>query len=135
MSFPLSFFEQLEDRLSLAVYDINQDLRDMSITGFQPGAIQAKLDEIKRQAAARRSVAMAKLDAANAKVATVDVEIEKIAAQIEKEADDALQEFATHTNGGPALEDKPTPLPPAPQPVVEAIHDDTGSVTRPTLSQ
>jgi hypothetical protein len=76
----------LELRLTLAVHDINQEFREMSITGFQPGAIQAKLDEIKRQAAARRRAALSKLDAANAKVATVDVEIEKIAAQIEKEA-------------------------------------------------
>lgn len=69
-----SFFDHLEDRLNLAVYDINQEYQ-MSITGFEPGAIQAKLDAA----------------------------IEKIAAQIEKEADDALQEFAVHTNGGPAL--------------------------------
>lgn len=73
----------------------------MSITGYQPGSIKAKLDEIKAKAASRREGAWSKVAAADAKAAGVDAQLERVAAQIEKEADDALQEFATFTNGDP----------------------------------
>lgn len=73
----------------------------MSITGLQPGSIKEKLDQMKQMRSERRSAAMAKLDAANAKYDGIDSQIEQLAAQIDKEADDALQEFATFTNGGP----------------------------------
>jgi hypothetical protein len=81
---------------------IKSETSAMSITGYAPGAIQAKLDALKQKAAERRSQSMAKLDGADAKLASVDTAIEAYAAQLEKEADDALQEFAVHTNGGPA---------------------------------
>jgi uncharacterized phage infection (PIP) family protein YhgE len=76
-----------------------------SITGFEPGAIRAKLDDLKKKTRERRTQSLARLDAAHEKVASVDAEIEKVAAQIEKEANDGLQEFAEFTNfppGGPA---------------------------------
>lgn len=90
-------------RLSAEVRDRDRRKADMSLTGYEPGAIQARLDALKKNATARRQVALGKLDAADAKVASVDAAIERVAVQIEKEADDALQEFATHTNGGPLL--------------------------------
>lgn len=80
----------------------SKEVKLASITGFEPGAIRAKLDELKTKARDRRAQSMAKLEAAHQKVASVDAEIEKVAAQIEKEADDGLQEFAEFTNGGPA---------------------------------
>lgn len=74
----------------------------MSITGYEPGTIQAKLAEIKQKAAERRRQSLDKLDAAFANTGKVDELIEAQAAQIDKETNDALQEFAQHTNGGPA---------------------------------
>jgi hypothetical protein len=74
----------------------------MSITGYQPGSIKARLEDLKARSASRRAGAWDKVAAADAKAAGVDAQIEQVAAQIEKEADDALQEFATFTNGGPA---------------------------------
>ncbi|MCK1479313.1 hypothetical protein IVB27_32385 [Bradyrhizobium sp. 197] len=73
----------------------------MSITGYEPGTIQAKLADIKQKAADRRAASMAKLDAALAKTATVDDQLEAEASRIEKEADAALHEFAAFTNGSP----------------------------------
>lgn len=90
--------------LSEAIYDLSRETQQMSITGFEPGAIQAKLASIKQKASERRAQSMAKLEDADAKLASVDSAIEQYAAQIEKEAADALQEFATHTNGGPVLD-------------------------------
>jgi hypothetical protein len=117
--------------LAAAMYQLSQEVRLspkkkvrlMSITGFEPGAIQARLDALKKRATARRAQSMSKLDAADAKVASVDYAIERVAAQIEKEADDAMQEFATHTNGGPALDDPKPPTPtPTPLPPMEPIN-------------
>ena len=90
----------------IALYQAAEDIakpkaRPMTITGYEPGAISAKLAAIKQRAQMRRSDAFGKLEAADAKAATVDAELEKVAAAIEKEADDAMQEFAPHTNGGP----------------------------------
>jgi hypothetical protein len=76
---------------------------NMSITGFQPGAIKAAIDAAKAKAKADMEAAMGKLAAASAKSATVPDAIAQVAASMEKEADDALQELATFTNGGPAL--------------------------------
>jgi DNA anti-recombination protein RmuC len=74
----------------------------MSISGYEPGAIRAKLDALKKQGKDRRDQAIAKLDAAGTKHEEVSAEIERVAGQIEKEADAALQEFAEFSNGGPA---------------------------------
>jgi hypothetical protein len=74
----------------------------MTVTGLQPGSIRNKLEELKQSRANRRAEALARLDSANAKHDQVDQQLETIASQIEKEADDALQEFAAFTNGGPA---------------------------------
>ena len=74
----------------------------MSISGYEPGAIRAKLDALKKQGKDRRDQAIAKLDEAGKKHEDVSAEIERVAGQLEKEADAALQEFAEFSNGGPA---------------------------------
>ena len=84
----------------------------MSITGFQPGAIRAAIDAAKQKSQGDLAAAMAKLAEAQTKAATVPDAINQVAAMMAKEADDALQELATFTNGGPAIDDHATPLPP-----------------------
>jgi len=74
----------------------------MSISGYEPGSIRAKLEALKTAGKQRRDAALGKLDEAGKKHEAVSAEIEVIATAIEKEADDALAEFAQFTNGGPA---------------------------------
>lgn len=74
----------------------------MSITGFQPGAIKAAIDAAKQKSQDQLTAAMQKLSDAQTKAQSVPDAIHQVAAQMEKEADDALQELATFTNGGPA---------------------------------
>ena len=74
----------------------------MSISGYEPGAIRARLDALKKNGKDRRDQAIAKLDEAGKKHEAVSEEIERVAGQLEKEADAALQEFAEFSNGGPA---------------------------------
>lgn len=73
----------------------------MSISGYEPGAIRDKLASLKQAGKARRDAALAKLEDAGKKHEQVSEEIERVAAAIEKEADDAIQEFASFTNGAP----------------------------------
>jgi hypothetical protein len=74
----------------------------MSISGYEPGSIRARLDALKKSGKDRRDAAIAKLDDAGKKHEAVSEEIERVAGQIEKEADAAIAEFAEFTNGGPA---------------------------------
>lgn len=74
----------------------------MSVSGYEPGAIRARLDALKKAGKERRDQAIAKLDDAGKKHEAVSEEIERVAGQLEKEADAALQEFAEFSNGGPA---------------------------------
>jgi hypothetical protein len=73
----------------------------MTITGIQPGAIRAAIDAAKQKSQSDMQAAMAKLADAQTKAASVPDAINKVAAQMSKEADDALQELATFTNGAP----------------------------------
>ena len=73
----------------------------MSVSGYEPGSIRARLDALKKQGKDRRDAAIAKLDEAGKKHEAVSEEIERVAGQIEKEADDALAEFAQFSNGAP----------------------------------
>lgn len=73
----------------------------MTISGYEPGSIRERLNALKERGRQRRDAALSKLDQAGKKHEAVSEEIEKVAAQIEKEADDALQEFAAFSNGGP----------------------------------
>ncbi|MDB5607804.1 MAG: hypothetical protein JWP25_4704 [Bradyrhizobium sp.] len=156
MSLPPSFFEHLSDRLELAVYDTNEEIKmklfdtrrmskqeltkalddgdkeagtterqtswdgqilkvdwvprepiaqetqPMSITGLQSGAFQAKLAEMRQKMADSQNQALAKIDGAVTDgAAKVDAAVEGVKAKVNKEVEDALQEFATVTNGGP----------------------------------
>jgi hypothetical protein len=80
-----------------------ENTKIMSISGYEPGAIRAKLEALKKNGKERRDAALARLDDAGAKHEAVSAEIEKVATQIEKEADAAIAEFASFTNGGPSL--------------------------------
>lgn len=75
----------------------------MSITGLQSGAFEAKLAEMRKKIADGQNQALAKIDGAvtegNAKI---DAAAEGVKAKVTKEIEDALQEFALTTNGGPA---------------------------------
>lgn len=75
---------------------------NMSITGFQPGAVRAAIEAAQQGARDRQAQAMAKLAAAGVKAAGVADAIDQVSAQMEQEADDALAELAQFTNGGPA---------------------------------
>lgn len=77
----------------------------MSVTGYKPGAIKAALEAAKKQAQEELTAAMGTLSEAQVKAAEVPAAIKAVAGQIKKEAEDALQEFAEYTNGGPALDD------------------------------
>ncbi len=74
----------------------------MSISGYEPGSIRAKLEALKTAGKNRRDAALSKLDDAGKKHEAVSAEIESMASQIEKEADAAIAEFAEFTNGAPA---------------------------------
>ncbi len=74
----------------------------MSVSGYEPGSIRARLDALKKQGKDRRDAAIAKLDDAGKKHEAVSEEIERVASQIEKEADDAIAEFSEFSNGPPA---------------------------------
>lgn len=88
-----------EIALALANPFIKTENTQMSVSGYEPGAIRAKLDALKKQGKERRDNALAKLDDAGKKHEQVSEEIERVAGQIEKEADAAIAEFAEFSNG------------------------------------
>lgn len=91
-----------EIRLAFLNPFIRTENTKMSISGYEPGAIRARLEALKKAGKDRRDAAIAKLDEAGKKHEAVSEEIERVAGQLEKEADAALQEFAEFSNGGPA---------------------------------
>lgn len=93
---PMASTEEIERALT------NPWAKDTTkMSGFEPGSIKAKLEALKHKAQEARLSCLAKLDEAGTKHDAVNAEIERIAAEASKEADDALQEFAQFTNGGP----------------------------------
>jgi hypothetical protein len=90
-----------EIRLALQNPWIKTENTKVSISGYQPGAIRDRLNALKEKGRQRRDEALSKLDDAGKKHEAVSAEIEQIASKLEKEADDALQEFAEFSNGGP----------------------------------
>jgi hypothetical protein len=95
---------EASDKLDRHLADSIVQLRPgkpMTISGFQPGAIRAALDAAKKKSQEELQAAMNKLAEAQAKAASVPDAIHKVAAQMHKEADDALHELATFTNGPP----------------------------------
>jgi hypothetical protein len=94
-----------EIRFALLNPFIRTENTKMSVTGYKPGAIRAALDAAKRQAQEELTAAMGTLSEAQTKAAEVPAAIKQVAGQIKREAEDALQEFAEFTNGGPPLDD------------------------------
>ncbi len=75
----------------------------MSITGLQSGAFQAKLAEMRQKIADKQAQALAKIDGTVTDgLARLEAAADGATAKAHKEIEDALQEFAEHTNGGPA---------------------------------
>lgn len=76
---------------------------NMSVTGIQNGAFEAKLAEMRKKLSDRLTQGLTKIDtAAEAGAARMEAAVDGIVAKVEKEIDDKLQEFATMSNGGPA---------------------------------
>lgn len=75
----------------------------MSITGIQQGAFQSKLAEMRQKMADKQAAALAKIDSTvNDGMAKLEEAASSATAKAQREIDDALQEFSTFTNGGPA---------------------------------
>jgi hypothetical protein len=73
----------------------------MSITGLQGGAFQAKLAEMRQRIADSQKNSLAHIDGVVAAgSAKLEEAAKNAAAKAQSEIDDALQEFATFTNGG-----------------------------------
>lgn len=96
---PMARHEEI--RLALQSSFVRTESASVSVSGYEPGSIRARLDALKQAGKSRRDAALAKLEAAGRKHEAVSAEIERVASQIEKEADDALQEFSSFTNGSP----------------------------------
>lgn len=80
----------------------NTKVEIMSITGIQSGAFQSKLAEMRQKMGDKQASALAKIDnTVTAGMAQLDAAADNAATKAQKEIDDALQEFATFTNGGP----------------------------------
>lgn len=103
--------EQLDQHLTESIEQLSPKLespfvtkeKTMSITGLQGGAFQAKLAEMRLRIADSQKNSLAHIDGV---VAAGSAKLEEAArdaaAKAQAEIDDALQEFATFTNGGPA---------------------------------
>lgn len=74
-----------------------------NITGLQSGAFQDALTQMRQRLADRQKHAVGKILASvEAGAAKMDEAADQAAAKVDKEISAALQEFAQHTNGGPA---------------------------------
>jgi hypothetical protein len=110
-----SFFDHLEDRLNLAVYDINQDIRmsaqevnqalsDITVSPITKPETKPMTTIAEQLKAARAQLIEARQGAANAVTESADAsrvvlgEVNKVL----KEASDLRAEVAELTNGGPA---------------------------------
>lgn len=81
--------------------NITEETKPMSITGFRPGAIRAAIEAAQATARERQSRSMDGLAAAAAKAVEVADAVDAVSAKMLREADDAMQELAQFTNGGP----------------------------------
>lgn len=79
-----------------------KETKGMSITGLQSGAFQAKLAELRKRVAGAQDQALTKIDGAVVSgEAKINEAASGVVAKVDREVADALQEFATFTNGGP----------------------------------
>jgi hypothetical protein len=117
LSPPQSFLDALEDRLNLAVFDINESHRmglpdagsiwnneqeQMSITGLKSGAFQDSLAAMRQRLIDKQAAGVAVIHTAAATAeAQINEAVTNAESKVTKEVADALQEFAQFTNGGP----------------------------------
>lgn len=74
-----------------------------NITGLLSGAFKDKLAEMRLKIADRQKQALAKIDGAVVNgAAKMEAAADDVARKVDQEISAALQEFAIHTNGGPA---------------------------------
>lgn len=102
MSLPPSFFDHFEDRLNLAVFDINHG-DDMALLDFNPGDVQSTLQRIKE----RQAAAIQKLAELAIKSDHVGNRIDQIADEAHKQLDAQLAEAAPFANLPPEVEVQP----------------------------
>jgi hypothetical protein len=89
--------------INLAPAPKTEVLRSMSITGLQGGAFQAALTQLKQRMADKQNSAVASIAAGMAAgESKIDAAVSGVTAKIDAEVSEALQEFSTFTNGGPA---------------------------------
>ena len=82
---------------------LRSESTNMSITGLQQGAFQSKLAEMRAKVASVQTAGLAEIDGVvTAGVAKLEEAAKGAATKAQSEIDNALQEFATMTNGGPA---------------------------------
>lgn len=101
--------KQAEEKQNTAASLINQApapnigvSRSMSITGLQSGAFQTALTQLKQRMVDKQNSAVASIAAGMAAgEAKIDAAVNGVTAKIDAEVSDALQEFATFTNGPP----------------------------------
>lgn len=117
--------------LAIALFDlslevrIREEIEEMTISGIPAGSIKARIEAIKQRTQRNRMNALSELDLAARRHDKVDEQIRMLADQFDREASDAMQEFATETNGEADLvadekylaeesaKLKKTPMPPA----------------------
>ena len=76
---------------------------NMGITGLQSGAFQGALTQLKQRMVDKQNSAVASITAGiTAGEAKIDAAVKGVTDKIDAEVSDALQEFATFTNGAPA---------------------------------
>lgn len=75
----------------------------MSVTGIQSGTFQAALAKMREELAGHQNEAIADIKGSVTEAgAKMKEAAQSVRAKVYKEVEDALQEFATTTNGGPA---------------------------------
>lgn len=131
--------DTLADHLSIAVYDINQELRMSAIDRIKAKALQARAvvpDAIKAVEADLDSI-IGQTAVIDKKRAEATAPHKEAVAGLMGELDGLKDALDVLSNGGPPLDESPTSAPasvPPALPAVDAIVDDTGNVVRPKLS-
>lgn len=143
MSFPPSFFEHLQDRLELAIYDTNQEFQQMAISQTLKG-LGKKIAQFKHDVEFEAEKISGEVDSARVETMDTFKGVGTVLADHKKDLEDVksfVAEVAQATNGGPALNSaEPAPASDASQGAVEPpplptqepapSSDDTGAVAR-----
>ena len=112
--FPPSFFDHLADRLELAVYDTNQELRE-GLMGLKLQGLAAKMAKLEHDAEFEAAKLDAKVEGLSAKMPDVfsgaHGAVDGLASTI-TDVEASFKAIQSVTNGGPALTEPPAPPPP-----------------------